>query len=379
MEKGSGPLKRFPGWIVWLFVLWLAIHYWDTAVKILGVALTAAVPLILGLVIAYVVNIIMMALERKLLSGMDASRVKVLKRPLSVLLSFVCLVGVIVALTYIVLPRLWQCLEMLAGQITVAINRLLPYIGQWLPEEVWKQFDIQSSIRSAVEWLVSFAGGALNGVVSGLSFVVSGAATMFIACFFGIYLLMGKEKLLGQLNRLIDTYLPKRVCTGLRYVARVANGSFHRFLVGQCTEAVVLGALCTLGMLILRMPYAAMIGCTVGVTALIPFVGAYLGAAVGAIMILTVSPIKALGFLIYLLILQQVEGNLIYPRVVGSSIGLPGIWVLAAITIGGGFGGIIGMMLGVPIMATVYQLVRHDMAKRNGVPAEQSGDGEDPK
>lgn len=378
MQKEKGPLRRFPFWIVWLFVLWLAIHYWDGAVGLLGVAFAAAAPLLIGLVIAYVVNIIMMALEEKLLSGMRSPKAKMLKRPLSILLAFVCVFGVVVALTYIVLPRLWQCLELLAGQITAAINRLLPYIGQWLPEDVWKQFDIQSSVKKAVEWILSFAGGALNSVMSSVGLVISGAATMLIAWIFGIYLLLGKEKLLGQLNRLMDTYLPKRACTHLRYVAGIANSSFHRYIVGQCTEAVVLGTLCALGMLILRMPYAAMIGCVVGVTALIPFVGAYLGAAVGAIMILTDSPMKALGFLVYLVILQQVESNLIYPRVVGSSIGLPGIWVLAAITIGGGFGGVAGMMLGVPLMATVYQIVKHDMEKRGSVPAERTDSGEDP-
>ena len=143
------------------------------------------------------------------------------------------------------------------------------------------------------------------------------------------------------------------------------NDSFHRFIVGQCTEAVVLGVLCIIGMWIFRFPYAMMIGVLIGFTALIPIAGAYIGAGVGAFMILTESPLKSLLFLVFIVILQQLEGNLIYPRVVGSSIGLPGIWVLAAITIGGGLMGIPGMLLAVPIMATLYRLLRDDMHKRN--------------
>ena len=156
-------------------------------------------------------------------------------------------------------------------------------------------------------------------------------------------------------------YLPKRFAGKLLYVLREMNGSFHSYIVGQCMEAVILGGLCTGGMLLLRLPYAAMIGCLVGFTALIPIAGAYIGAIVGAFMIFTVSPVKAIIFIAYLVILQQLEGNLIYPRVVGSSIGLPGVWVLAAVTIGGGVMGVSGMLLGVPIAATVYQLLKNDV------------------
>ena len=142
------------------------------------------------------------------------------------------------------------------------------------------------------------------------------------------------------------------------------NGSFHSYIVGQCMEAVILGGLCTGGMLLLRLPYAAMIGCLVGFTALIPVAGAYIGAIIGAFMIFTVNPVNAVAFLVYLAILQQVEGNVVYPRVVGSSVGLPGIWVLAAVTIGGGVMGIGGMLLGVPLAATVYRLLQRDVRFR---------------
>ena len=143
------------------------------------------------------------------------------------------------------------------------------------------------------------------------------------------------------------------------------NDSFHRFIVGQCTEAVILGGLCMIGMWIFRFPYAVMVGVLIGFSALIPFAGAYIGAGVGAFMILTESPLQALLFLVFIVVLQQLEGNLVYPKVVGSSIGLPGIWVLAAITIGGGLMGVLGMLLAVPLLATVYKLIQADVRKRN--------------
>lgn len=162
----------------------------------------------------------------------------------------------------------------------------------------------------------------------------------------------------------MKVYLPQGLSEKLVLFARTMDHTFHSFIVGQCTEAVILGLLCTVGMLLLGLPYAPMIGALIGVTALIPVAGAYIGGGVGAFLILTVSPTKAMVFLIYLVILQQVEGNLIYPRVVGSSIGLPGMWVLAAVTIGGGLAGIPGVLLGVPLAAGCYQLLKGDVAKK---------------
>ena len=356
--------KGFPPLGCWIFLFWLVINYWDLALKVLQTALSAGAPLLIGLVIAYAVNIIMTFFERKLMSGSDRKIIQKIRRPAALLLAFLCLFGGMAGLIYIVFPRLWECLGLLAIQITDVTNRYLPYIKEWIPADILENPDTQLTLKSALDWLLSQAGGALNSVVVGVGSFVSSLATALIALIFSIYLLLGKEKLLNQCNRFMDLYFPKKGVAYFRYVASAANTSFHNYIVGQCTEAIVLGSLCAVGMLLFRLPYAAMIGCVVGITALIPFVGAYIGAAVGVIMILTVSPIKALIFVIFLIILQQLENNLIYPRVVGSSIGLPGIWVLAAITIGGGFGGIGGMMLGVPFMATVYQLVRDDMNKR---------------
>ena len=145
------------------------------------------------------------------------------------------------------------------------------------------------------------------------------------------------------------------------YVLRIFNVKFQNFIIGQCVEALILGVLCTIGMLVFRFPYALMVGATISATALIPILGAYFGAAIGAFMIFTESPLRALGFLVFIVVLQQLEGNLIYPKTVGSSIGLPGIWVIAAVTIGGGLAGIPGMLVGVPLAAAIYQMISDDV------------------
>lgn len=224
--------------------------------------------------------------------------------------------------------------------------------------------DIKESLLKAFNFLFTGVGGAMGAAFGIVTSMFSKAVTILISFIFSIYILAGKEKLGGQIRILFKTYLPKRFVEKLFYVLRVMNDSFHNYIVGQCTEAVILGALCAGGMLILQLPYAAMIGCLVGFVALIPVAGAYIGAIVGAFMIFTISPVQAVIFIVYLAVLQQLEGNLIYPRVVGSSVGLPGIWVLAAVTVGGGVLGISGMLIGVPIAATVYRLVQRDVRTR---------------
>jgi len=204
--------------------------------------------------------------------------------------------------------------------------------------------------------------------------VFSGIVTAVLAIIFAIYLLCSKDKLLSQFDRLLKRYLKPLWHKRITYTLGILNDSFHSFIVGQCIEAVLLGALCTIGMSILRIPYATMIGALIAFTALIPVAGAYIGAGVGAFMIMTVDPMKALIFLIFLLILQQLEGNIIYPKVVGSSIGLPGIWVLTAVTVGGGIFGVAGMLIGVPLAAALYRIIGNDVRKSEGiesVPAEK--------
>ena len=223
-----------------------------------------------------------------------------------------------------------------------------------------------AALRSGVGGTVSLVAGAASSI-----------ANLLIALVFAGYLLLGKERLAGQLGRVAHAYLSPEWEARVRYVVSVFDQTFHRFIVGQCLEAVVLGTLCALGMALLGFPYAVMTGTVVGATALIPVVGAYIGGAVGFLLVLTDSPVQALLFVVFLVVLQQLEGDLIYPRVVGSSIGLPGVWVLAAVTVGGGVGGILGMLLGVPTAASLYRLLAHDVARREEAARNEAASGDD--
>ena len=276
-----------------------------------------------------------------------------------------------VLIVQMIVPELLGCLQIIIEELPEVLEDATLWLEKNLQISALLQGEYSLFHGSETDWQQNFVKivnvllnglGGMMGVASGIiSSVFSTVVTLLVGVVFSIYLLIGKEKLGGQFQKLFAKYLPEKVIKKFYYVADILNQSFHSFIVGQCTEAVILGLLCMGGMFLLRLPYAAMIGCLVGFTALIPIAGAYIGAIVGAFMIFTVSPVKAIIFIAYLVILQQLEGNLIYPRVVGSSIGLPGVWVLAAVTIGGGVMGVSGMLLGVPIAATVYQLLKNDV------------------
>lgn len=365
--------------ILTVLIAYLCIRYWAYLEQFVGIALSAAKPLIIGGVIAYILNILMSFYERVLPQSEQAVLQRV-RRPGTMLLSFITLTLVIVLLFSMILPELLNCLQLILEKLPGALK----YAYQWADEQFnisayltdrniinsLENLNVQDSIKRIVDFLMNGVGGAMGSIVSGVSSVVSGVATGFIALVFAIYILSGKERLGAQMNRLIHTYLGETALHRIHYVAGTFDNAFHSFIVGQCLEAVILGTLCIVGMTVFRFPYAMMIGCLVGFTALIPIAGAYIGAAVGAFMICTVNPLQAVLFVVFLVVLQQLEGNLIYPRVVGASIGLPGIFVLAAITIGGGVLGIPGMLLGVPLTAALYQLVRNHMNARTPIPDE---------
>lgn len=326
-----------------------------------------AMPLVLGVAVAYVLNLVMVRVE-KLMASFKWKVSQGVKRGLSIVISIVLVIAVITLIGNLVIPELINAFRVIAQSVPVFVNNAAVWLennsnaeaAQYLKDLNWNEI-----MENLLEILKSGIGSVLNSTISVVGSVVGGVANFVIGLIFGIYILAGKERLRSQMERIFRAYLKKDAVRRLKTVCHTANETFSSFIIGQCTEAVVLGLLCTFGMLLFRFPYAGMIGAFVGVTALIPIVGAYLGAAVGVFMILTVDPFKALLFLIFILIIQQLEGNLIYPRVVGASIGLPGIWVLAAVTIGGGLMGIMGMLLGVPAAATAYKLLRSDVNRRN--------------
>lgn len=361
---------------VTIFCVFLAIHYWPLAVQTAKLLVGAASPLLIGCVMAYLLNILMSTYERWYFPGSRKEAVVKSRRIVCMLASFLTLAGIVFMIVQLVIPELVSCIQLLASELPQAIDRALRTVqGNELLAAVISE-DWETALNS-LNWkellsnglrvLSIGVGGVMESVMSTLSALFSALVTGVIGAIFAIYLLTGKEKLAGQCSRLMRIYLPAECSRKIFVVLDILNTSFRSFIIGQCVESVVLGVLCMLGMLLFRFPYAAMIGALVGFTALIPVAGAYIGAGVGAFMILTVSPVKAAGFLVYIVVLQQLEGNLIYPRVVGSSIGLPGLWVLAAVTVGGSLFGIGGMLIGVPLTAAVYQLIRRDVKRREKV------------
>ena len=351
---------------VTIFLLYLCIHYWPSVARMGSLLLSAAMPLLLGAVMAYLVNILMTFYEHRLFGRAASGAGLKLKRPLCMALAFATLLIIVVLLLVLVIPELVSCIRVIAAGVPGVVADFTKWCEEQgiLPETIadsLAQIDWKSRMTDIVKVLTAGVGSAANAIVNTVTSVVSGFVTFFMALIFSIYLLLGKEKLGRQLQKIMERYLKDGWNKKIRYVVGVVNDCFHRYIVGQCTEAVILGVLCMLGMLLIRLPYATMIGALIGFTALIPVAGAYIGAIVGAFMILTVSPVKALIFLVFIVILQQLEGNLIYPKVVGSSLGLPALWVLAAVTVGGGVLGIPGMLLGVPLSAAVYRLIRNDV------------------
>ena len=355
-----------------IFLLYLAIHYWPAVAKLFGTLVSAAMPLLLGGALAYVLNLIMRSYEKRFFPRSTNPKVAKLRRPVCLMMAILSLLAIITVIVWLILPQLVDCVELLIAQLPGAIESVLSWLDTvpFLSEELLSTLhgiDWQSKIGDIFNVVTSGVGSVMGVVIATVSSVFSGIVTAFMALIFAIYLLMGRDKLQAQCKRLMGHYLPEKIHSRILYVLDVLNYSFRRYISGQCIEAVILGALCALGMVILRLPYATMIGALIAFTALIPVAGAYIGAAVGAFMILMVSPMKALIFLIFLVILQQLEGNLIYPKVVGSSLGLPGIWVLAAVVVGGGVAGVLGMLLGVPIAAAAYTLIRNDMNKKDAI------------
>lgn len=358
-------------------ILALIVKYSDSILQAIQLIFSLLMPIFIGCGIAYVLNLLIVRLEALPVLAGENSRFRPARRVLSITGALVIIVAVLVLLVVIILPQLADAFRVMLLGIPPLLDQFAewlnsfadptPQIQQWLNtlDINWPQF-----LEKAANYLTSGMGSIFSSAVSIVSNVGGLVMQVVIAFIFALYLLAGKEHLAGQCRSLAEVYLSPKTYRRLMYVFSTANETFSKFFIGQFTEAIIIGVLCTLGMLLFRFPYATMVGTLVGATALLPVVGAYLGAGVGAFMILTVNPLQAIAFLIFIAILQQLEGNLIYPRVVGSSIGLPGIWVLAAVTVGGGLGGIFGMLLAVPVTATVYKLIRSDVRKRKA----QAGD-----
>lgn len=351
---------------VCVFLLYLCIHYWPQASVMLTALFKAAVPLIAGCAVAFVVNILMGRYERFFFAKSNKKVIVSARRPVCLVLAYLTVIALLALVIGLVVPQLVSCVKLIIAVLPGALDKCVNYLQslEFMPKsvgELLESIDWKSRLGEIASLLGNGVGGVMGTVIQTVSAVLSGVFSALVSFMFSIYLLLGKEQLSRRCKRVMKHYMRESAYDKSIYVAGVLNDCFRRYIIGQCTEAVILGTLCIIGMLILRLPYATMIGALVAFTALIPIVGAFIGAGVGAFMILTVSPVKAVIFVIFIVLLQQVEGNLIYPRVVGSSIGLPALWVLAAVTLGGGVLGISGMLIAVPITAALWRILRDDL------------------
>lgn len=347
-------------------LVYLFIHYWDSFAKFVKLAFVAAAPLIIGSAIAYVLNILMRFYESHYFPNSNKDSVEKSRRGVCLFLSFLTLILIIFILVRLVVPQLVASVTVMVNGAPKTIKSIINKVedSKWINSE-WlepvKNIDWKSKISDLTSKITSGFGDAMGVAVNVVGTVFSSIVTVVLSIIFAIYLLVDKEKIGRQFDRVMRRYMSTKFYERTKYVLSVLDDSFSSFISGQCIDAILVGIMCTIGMLILRLPYATMIGAIVAFTALIPVAGSYIGAIMGAFMILTVSPIKSLIFLIFIIVLQQTDGNIVYPKIVGSSIGLPGIWVLAAVTVGGGLMGVLGMLIAVPIAATLYKILRADV------------------
>ena len=357
---------------IWLAVLFfscfLIYTYWETVVSICNTIYIASQPFLVGAGIAFVVNILMSFYEKLLVKFIPFGFITKIKRPIA-LLSALATIGLVFTwVVFTVLPDLIDSINTLISQDRSAINNLINWLLknkslQKIIQDLGGVTQVRELINSYSAQLLQQIMNGLTGFLTSLTSLPSTLINLFISIVFSCYVLAGKEKLGNQVNRLVDVYLGRYGKT-FHYVVAILNNRFRNFFGYQSLEACILGTLCYIGMIIFNFPYAATISILIGFSAMIPVVGAYIGVTIGTILIMTHSVTLALLFVAYVVILQQFEGNLIYPYVVGGSTGLPGIWVIFAITIGSALGGILGMLVSVPVAATLYQIVKDNVVRR---------------
>ena len=335
-------------------ILFCAMEHFDVVIRIALFLLGIVMPFIIGGTIAFILNVPMKSIEKNLFQ----SNVKLnkLRRPLAFVITLLCIIGVLILALLVVIPELGRTLTMLMTQIPIAFMEAQKWVLEITAnypsmEEMLAGINIDwtSISNTAVKFVQSIAFGLVNSGFGLFSGIISGVVTAVIGFTFSIYILFQKEKLSSQAKQIFYALFPDKVTDRILYIGSLSNQVFSGFLSGQCLEAAILGTLFVIAMTIFQMPYAMLIGIVIAVTALIPVVGSFIGCAVGMFLIVMVNPIQAIWFLILFLVLQQIEGNLIYPHVVGSSIGLPSIWVLVAVTLGGNLLGIVGILLFIPL------------------------------
>ena len=353
--------------ITYIALIIFVLVNFEKILSILGYIINIFSPFIFGAIVAFVLNVLVNFIERKLFGKVKKKTWLKIRRPLSITISVVLVIFIIVFIMNLLIPQLKNSVSLFTDSLPTYKEDIINIMNKFNLEE--------TTIKKVSDYLDNF-GKVITDYIKGNSkdviTVTTEVATSLIAIIskaviaivFAIYIIAQKETLKRQFNKLMSAYLKPRTVNRINKYASMANTTFSNFVTGQCLEALIFGSLCFLGMLILRLPYATTIAVLLGFTALIPVFGAFIGTFLGAFLILMISPIKAIIFVVFILVLQQIEGNLIYPKVVGKSVGLPGIWVLLSVTIGASVGGILGMLIATPLCSLLYILLRQAVNDR---------------
>ena len=368
-------IKQISLMVLYIALVILVLIYSKEVFAGIGFVFSILMPFIVGGVIAFILNIPMNMIEKKWLKKWKGKSAANLKRPVSMVLAILLVVLVLCLVVLAVVPQLKNTITSIGAKapaffagLIVQLEKLFadqPMLLEQLNKLEEIELDWNSITNTVGAFLKTGVSSVLTSTVSVASSIVGGIANGFISFVFAIYILSQKEALENQGRRILKAYLPEKINHYVSEIFHRLYVNFTSFICGQCLEAVILGLMFMVAMGIFGMPYAVMVGTLIAFTALIPIVGAFIGCAVGAFMILIENPVMALWFLVLFLVLQQLEGNLIYPRVVCNSVGLPSIWVLMAVSVGGSLLGVAGMLVFIPLMSTLYSLFRDDVNRRN--------------
>lgn len=367
--------KTIQSLIVFTAVVILAVIHFDSFIRIGVYGISVLMPFMIGGIIAFVLNIPMSVIEKRLFQNAKG-RMKKMARPVSIVTTFFLFIAALILISFLIVPQITNAVreQELAERIPKFINEILWKLQQWLAQYPELQKKITELQQMEIDWdevfarLSDFLGNGvgssvLESTVNIAGSIVGGIFNGLIAVVFSIYILASKETLAGQFKKLLLTFVKPEFSSGVLKVLAVLSDCFHKFITGQFLEAVILGCMFFVVLTVGRFPYAVMISLLIGVMALVPIVGAFVGCFVGAFLILMENPMQAVWFVVIFLVLQQIEGNLIYPKVVGSSVGLPSIWVLVAVTVGGSLFGVAGMLAFIPILSTVYTLLKERVGR----------------
>lgn len=368
MELNKDTIRKIRGLIIFTIIMLMAIWNYKVVFELLRYIFNILLPFLIGGAIAFILNVPMHFIEEHLFKNdklKDKKVIQKISRPCSLVLTIIALVGIIFLVVFIVVPELAHTVKKAVETIQMSIPRLQVWAENIFHDnkEIISlirsiKVDWEHMVREGINFFKNGAGSVLDSTVSVAKSIISGFATFVIAFIFACYILFQKEKLGRQMKKLSYAFLKKDWADTVVSICSLTYKTFSNFLTGQCVEAIILGTMFFIGMSICRMPYALLVGVLIAFTALIPYFGAFIGCAVGTILIFMVNPLQALGFLVLFFALQQIEGNFIYPHVVGSSVGLPSIWVLVAVSLGGSLMGILGMLIFIPIVSIIYTLLR---------------------